>query len=86
MLEQHRLEAEAGYTARIREERQLANKKLEKERANHKTISSDWYARLIKKLAENMKAVDAEHKRDTAKLEKKLANTETTFEKERIIN
>ena len=30
MLEQQRLEAETGYTARIREKRQLTNKKLEK--------------------------------------------------------
>ena len=36
MLEQQRLEAEAGHTARIREERQLANEKLENARASHK--------------------------------------------------
>ena len=35
-------------------------------------------------MAENMKAVDAQHKKDSAKLEKKLASTETTLEKERI--
>ena len=80
------MEADTGYTARIREERQLANKKLEKERASHKEILSDWHACWIKSMAENMKAVDAEHKRDTAKLEKKLTNTETTLENERIVN
>ena len=37
-------------------------------------------------MAENMKPVDAQHKKDTAKVEKKLANTETTLEKERIVN
>ena len=37
-------------------------------------------------MAENMKAVDAEHKRDTERLEKKLTNTETTLENERIVN
>ena len=80
------MEAETRYTARIREERQLANEKLERERASHKAISSDWHARWIKHIAENMKAVDAQHKKDTAKLQKKLASTKTTLEKERIIN
>ena len=86
MLEQQRLEAEAGCTARIREERQLANEKLENERASHKATSSDWHACWIKHMAENMKAMDAQHKKDTAKLEKKLANTKTTLEKEHIVN
>ena len=44
MLEQQRLEAEAGYTARTREECQLANEKLEKGRRSHKAISLDWHA------------------------------------------
>ena len=86
MLEQQRLEDEAGYTARIREERRLATEKLEKERARLKATLSDSHARWIKSMAENMKAVDAQHKKDTAKLEKKLASTETPLEKEHIVN
>ena len=86
MSEQQLLEAEAGYTTRIREERQLANTKLEKKRASHKATSSDSHARWIKKMADNMKAVDAQHKKDTAKLDKKLTSTETTLEKERTVN
>jgi hypothetical protein len=79
LLEQHRLEAEAGYIAKIREERQLANDKLEKERRSHKATSLDWHARWIKNMARNMK----DHKRDTAKLEKKFKKT---LDKERIEN
>ena len=71
-LEQQRLETEAGYTAKIREERRLANAKLEKERHSHKVISLDWHNFWIKYMARNVKAVDTEHKRDTVKLEKKL--------------
>ena len=41
---------------------------------------------MIKNMVEDMKAVDAQHKKDTAKLEKKLVSTETTLEKERIFN
>jgi len=86
MLEQQRLEDEAGYTARIREERRLATEKLEKERARHKATSSDSHARWIKNMAENMKAADVQHKKDAAKLEKKLASTEATLDKERNVN
>ena len=86
MLEQQRLEDEAGYTGRIREERRLATKKLEKERANHKATTSASHARWIKNMAENMKAVDAQHKKDTTKLEKKLVRTKTSLEKERTVN
>ena len=86
MLEQQRLEDEAGYTGRIREERRLATEKLEKERARLKATLSDSHARWIKNMAENMKAVDVQHKKDAAKLEKKLASTETTLDKEHIVN
>jgi len=86
MLEQQRLEDETGHTARIREERRLATEKLEKERARHKATSSDSHARWIKNMAENMKAVDVQHKKDAAKLEKKLASAKTTLDKERIAN
>jgi hypothetical protein len=86
LLEQQRLEAEAGYTAKIREERQLANDKLEKERRSHKAISLDGHARWVKNMARNMKAMDIEHKRDSAKLEKKLEKNEKTLNKERLEN
>ena len=90
MLEQQRLEDEAGYTGRIREERRLATEKLEKERARHKATTSASHACWIKNLAENMKAVEDQHKKDTAKLEKKLEKklerTETSLEKESTVN
>ena len=86
ILEQQRLADEVGYTARIREERRLATEKLEKKRARHKATSLDSHAHWIKNMGENMKAVDVQHKKNAAKLEKKLASTDTTLDKERIVN